>query len=64
MQTYYPIHFSFYFFLLQKYLNLILSNEIRLQDKHTALVSTLKHRQNIELVLDFVTNEHEEIAKM
>lgn len=45
----------------QKYLELILSNEIQLKNKHDALVSTLTKKQNLRLVLDFVISKHKAI---
>lgn len=48
----------------QRYLNLILSKQIRLEDKHTALASTLKQRKNLVFVLDFIIAEHEIINAM
>lgn len=35
-----------------------------MQDKHTALLSTLTQQQNIDLVLNFVIAKHKEISKM
>lgn len=35
-----------------------------MQDKHTALASTLIHRKNLHVVLDFVITKHEMIDKM
>lgn len=48
----------------QKYLNLILSDSIRLQDKRLAFLSTLSQQQNVDSVLDFVTTNHQNITEV
>lgn len=49
--------------LIKQYFERILSNDIRLQDKHAALTSTYQYQQNLDLVLDFVINNHKDIDK-
>ncbi|XP_055325495.1 uncharacterized protein LOC129579438 [Sitodiplosis mosellana] len=50
--------------LITKYLDLILTDNIRLQDKYSALVSTLMQKENFELVLDYVLTNHQNITKV
>lgn len=47
----------------QKYLELILTDQIRLS-KYEAFSSTLTHKQNVQLVLDFFITEHKTIDKV
>lgn len=54
-------HYYVIFFNFQKYFGYILTNEIRLEDKHFALFSTLDQKQNLHLVLDFVFAYHKAI---
>lgn len=42
--------------LLKKYLDLIYSNEVRLQDKAAAFGSTLTHKENADYVFEYLTN--------
>lgn len=45
----------------QKYFDLILSNEIRIQDKGLAYQSTLIQQQNLPLAIDTFITRHKEI---
>ncbi|XP_031623813.1 membrane alanyl aminopeptidase-like [Contarinia nasturtii] len=49
--------------VLMEYLEKILSDDIRLQDKHSAFVSTLMQQGNVNLVLDFIVTNHQRINK-
>lgn len=48
-------------FNFQKYFEYILSKEIPLKYKRSALLSTLNQKQNLHLVLDFVVAYHKAI---
>lgn len=48
----------------QRYFGLILSAAIPLEYKSTAIFSTLKQKQNLHLVLDFVFVNYKAIAEM
>lgn len=47
----------------QRYLQVILSDEIRVQDKLSAFGATLRKAENVDVVLDFVLTNHQTIAK-
>ncbi|XP_031619288.1 membrane alanyl aminopeptidase-like [Contarinia nasturtii] len=49
--------------LITKYFNYILSDNIRTQDKLSALRSTLSQQINIDLVLEFIITNHTNILK-
>lgn len=47
--------------VLKKYLDLIYSNEVRLQDKAIAFGSTLTHKENADIVFEYLTNNFKAI---
>lgn len=47
----------------QKYLNLILTDDIRIQDKQFAFTTTFHDVDNIDIVLDFFIETHSDIAE-
>lgn len=49
--------------LMKEYFKLILSDNIRLQDKHLALDSTMTYQQNCELLFEFVSENYDEMEK-
>lgn len=48
---------------IQKYLNLILTDDIRLQDKQFAFYATFRDYANTDVVFDFVVENHKKIAE-
>lgn len=49
--------------LFQLYLEKILTDDVRLQDKYSAFVNTLQHQENYDLVLDFMINNYEKMLE-
>lgn len=49
--------------ILQRYLNLILTNDVRLQDKQFAFYSTFRDAANTDIVFDFLRENHKKIAE-
>lgn len=54
---------KFELFPFQKYLNIILTDDIRLQDKTLAFSATFRDAANIDVVLDFVIENHKKMSE-